>query len=731
MSSLTNRGESYSLINTREGDYQLSPYPDCFSRCKDPSNSGLSSGSPPVRIKIHNCSGIDRIFPDDTANSKYFNESQPVPGIICCYNLNRDLYICNISPQFGFLDKRTFKSPSTFHELKTISRVNLNIYLLVGLTNGEIHVSCLSKKGLNRIFNEEKNVDKTPVTCVKWLPNSDSEFLCSHASGCLYKYSDLAATPSQTHQFVETSHGPGFQCFVSKTGAKNPSHKWIFGNRLEQPSSHHTPIGSILLKNGTSTLNNVFSSKLQNTSRNSEDTHNANNDFNHSNSNQGLNMLSNLSYDHPNASCINQFEFSPSGDLLAIVTQDGYLRVFEFPSFKLYGFMRSFFGGLSCLDWSPDGKYIAVGSQDDLITLWSVNERVAICRCQGHRSWVTAVRFDPELCTKSDLNVKPEGLQQLQRPPMRKSLSTSEPTNGSLYRLGSVAQDTYLCLWEITEDVIRQGLRFAGSMQKEAILQNALTDMQNHPLSAQHMDMSFDEALLRMPSSYNAEIISTASCSMNNSPVTLSLECQENPNSSCQVSTTSVGPVNGVDSAKGRSGGMQFSCMGDRNPFSRAIGRISTLDRSSNGKKANKTDKFDRRGSTKAYENKISMNMSLPCEISKMSAPDSSFSEPSLMQQLINTLAIQKRDEFLLGTVACPFLKDIPVLEPIDQTRIPQDRFTDLVFRPDGIHTSTQFGLILLWKRPVGITSSLEQGNPALEEETRDENYRNSMRFKR
>lgn len=31
-----------------------------------------------------------------------------------------------------------------------------------------------------------------------------------------------------------------------------------------------------------------------------------------------------------------------------------------------------------------------------------------------------------------------------------------------LHRLGSVGQDTFLCLWELTEDVIRQGLRFSA-----------------------------------------------------------------------------------------------------------------------------------------------------------------------------------------------------------------------------------------------------------------------------
>lgn len=45
--------------------------------------------------------------------------------------------------------------------------------------------------------------------------------------------------------------------------------------------------------------------------------------------------------------------------------------------------------------WSPDGKYIAAGGEDDLITVYSFHENRVICRGRGHRSWVTAISFDP------------------------------------------------------------------------------------------------------------------------------------------------------------------------------------------------------------------------------------------------------------------------------------------------------------------------------------------------
>ncbi len=43
--------------------------------------------------------------------------------------------------------------------------------------------------------------------------------------------------------------------------------------------------------------------------------------------------------------------------------------------------------------WSPDGKYLATGGEDDLVCVWSVLEHCILARGPGHRSWVTEVRY--------------------------------------------------------------------------------------------------------------------------------------------------------------------------------------------------------------------------------------------------------------------------------------------------------------------------------------------------
>lgn len=76
--------------------------------------------------------------------------------------------------------------------------------------------------------------------------------------------------------------------------------------------------------------------------------------------------------------------------------------------------------------WSPDGKYVLTGGQDDLISIWHVPDAVLIARCQGHHSWVTSVAFDPWRC--DDKN----------------------------YRFGSVGEDRRLCLWDFSVGMLHR-----------------------------------------------------------------------------------------------------------------------------------------------------------------------------------------------------------------------------------------------------------------------------------
>lgn len=294
------------------------------------------------------------------------------------------------------------------------------------------------KKEFSKLYNEERLIDKTKVTCIKWLPSSSNVFYVSHSSGQLYVYKeDLAcgATPPNYQLFKS---GDGFSVYTCKAkSTRNPLYRWVIGE---------------------------------------------------------------------GGSPVNEFNFSPDGKLLATVSQDGFMRVFNYNSMELVGRMRSYFGGLLCLSWSPDGNFIAVGGEDDLITIWSMVQKRVVARGQGHKSWVSVITFDPYTTSStSDFNsdhdededdndehnvhnsrvnnnssnnatsttnsiignttsasaaagsncVQLGNHHQSPHLTTAGTITTSETPNIT-YRIGSVGQDGHICFWELSDDVLRQ-----------------------------------------------------------------------------------------------------------------------------------------------------------------------------------------------------------------------------------------------------------------------------------
>jgi catabolite repression protein CreC len=127
-----------------------------------------------------------------------------------------------------------------------------------------------------------------------------------------------------------------------------------------------------------------------------------------------------LSYWELTNSTVSAFEFSHDGKLLAVTTNQGHLALFNWEKEILTDVFTSYYGGLGCLAFSPDSRYLLCGGQDDMVSIYSVPERRIVGRGEGHHSWVTGLAFDPFISTDR------------------------------AYRFGSVGDDGRLLLWELS-----------------------------------------------------------------------------------------------------------------------------------------------------------------------------------------------------------------------------------------------------------------------------------------
>eukprot|EP01025_Chloroclados_australasicus_P069963 TRINITY_DN9973_c0_g1_i1.p1 TRINITY_DN9973_c0_g1~~TRINITY_DN9973_c0_g1_i1.p1 ORF type:complete len:490 (-),score=58.37 TRINITY_DN9973_c0_g1_i1:312-1781(-) len=130
---------------------------------------------------------------------------------------------------------------------------------------------------------------------------------------------------------------------------------------------------------------------------------------------------------------------SPNGLTAASAGRDGVLRLFDLRMMKCIGGFKGYYGALLCVGWSPDGKYVVTGGEDDLIAVYGLRERNVIAWGEGHKSWVSAVAFDTWCDGKEGSQSSNFGKAQL-----------SEKER--VYRIGSVGQDTMICLWDIQVD---------------------------------------------------------------------------------------------------------------------------------------------------------------------------------------------------------------------------------------------------------------------------------------
>lgn len=443
----------------------------------------------------------------------------------------------------------------------------------MGFSAGQVQYLDLIKKDTSKLFNEERLIDKTKVTYLKWLPESESLFLASHASGHLYLYHVSHPCASAPPQYSLLKQGEGFAVYAAKSKApRNPLAKWAVG---EGP--------------------------------------------------------------------LNEFAFSPDGRHLACVSQDGCLRVFHFDSMLLRGLMKSYFGGLLCVCWSPDGRYVVTGGEDDLVTVWSFAEGRVVARGHGHKSWVNAVAFDPyttraEEAATAGGDGERGGEEEEEAEPGGPGSAGGVPLSplpraGSItYRFGSAGQDTQFCLWDLTEDVL-------------------------HP----HPPLARTRTLPGTPGTTPPAAGSSRGGEPGPGPLPRSLS----------RSNSLPHPAGG-----GKAGGPGAAAAEPGTPFS--IGRFATLTLQ---------ERRDR-GAEREHKRYHSLG-----NISRGGGGGGDKPSGPAPRSRLDPAKV-------LGTALCPRIHEVPLLEPLVCKKIAQERLTVLLFLEDCIITACQEGLVCTWARP-------------------------------
>ncbi|KAK8018173.1 WD domain-containing protein [Apiospora marii] len=342
-----------------------------------------------------NSSFISRVIINESFTKKLAD--RPGDGLFAFANINRAFQWLDLSSpnKADYLTKILFtKAHCLCHAVNKVTKGPGHLDLIMGFSTGEIIWWEPISQRYTRL-NKNGIINKTPVSEIQWIPGSENHFMAAHMDGSLVVYDkekeDAAFNPDEEEGAADGE---------AETSVRGVDHL----SRIQILKSVHS-------KNQKT--NPVAIWKLSNQR-------------------------------------INAFAFSPDNRHIAVVSEDGTMRIIDYLKEQLLNIFNAYFGGLSCVCWSPDGKYVVTGGQDDLISIWCPSERSLIARCRGHQSWVTSVAFDPWRCDERN------------------------------YRFGSVGEDGRLCLWDFNVGMLHRpkatSVRHRGSISSRTTnLQRAET----------------------------------------------------------------------------------------------------------------------------------------------------------------------------------------------------------------------------------------------------------------
>uniref|UniRef100_V5E4M9 Uncharacterized protein n=1 Tax=Kalmanozyma brasiliensis (strain GHG001) TaxID=1365824 RepID=V5E4M9_KALBG len=285
------------------------------------------------------------------------------------------------------LGRITFGASPSVHDVNQFTRAHDRLDLIIGFVTGDlIWLDPIAAK-YTRV-NKGGCIANSAVTQVRWLPGSENLIMAAHADGSIVVYDREREDPSDFSPAT-------WEALAGSTA-----------------SSSSAALQSALAAAVAAANASGLSGKGKETA---------------------WSRLNPVSHWAVSKTRITDFAFSPDYSHVAITAEDGILRIADVNSERLLDTFESYFGGLNCIAWSPDGKFLLTGGEDDLVTVWAPREGRIVARCQGHTSFVTGLAWDPWRWSSEDRT----------------------------YRFASVGEDCKMILWDFSSAALNRPKTYA------------------------------------------------------------------------------------------------------------------------------------------------------------------------------------------------------------------------------------------------------------------------------
>ncbi|VDO70561.1 unnamed protein product [Heligmosomoides polygyrus] len=391
-----------------------------------------------------------------------------------CFNVGRELYVylykgihtaADLSKP---IDKRVYKGTyPTCHQFNQETATSTSCSLIIGFSAGQIQLIDPFHKEYqaSRLYNEERFIDKTGVTCLRWVPGQRQHFLVSYSSGYMYLYNEELQCPLAPPVYQTFKQGDKYTVYTCKAKTtRNPVYRWQIGEGAINQFAFSGPDAKMLATVGHDGYLRIFN----------------------------YHQMELLSYMKSYFGGLLTLAWSPDAKLIVTGGEDDLLTVYNVAEKRVVcrgQGHKSWISQVGAAPMHPISQYECIFPCG--IRPFMVQFDPYMCAVDGEHELnglgVLDIGSDDEKSSHTPVGVLQNGQDSMaptpviranmRRPPLQASsfsrcsfasfgtINGAGPGCGGMcYRIGSVGHDTQLCLWDITEDMLKvnQKVYFKG-----------------------------------------------------------------------------------------------------------------------------------------------------------------------------------------------------------------------------------------------------------------------------